>query len=96
MLPSCCYIWPAIRCTSVPALLKSQSTVSPHLALTPVLLPQADDQVIVAGTLRELLTRDFGPPLHSLLLAGDVHVTEEEMLAHYRIPAQAAEPVVTA
>ncbi|KXZ46288.1 hypothetical protein GPECTOR_45g158 [Gonium pectorale] len=28
---------------------------------------------------------DFGPPLHCLVLAGDVHVTEEEMLAFYRI-----------
>ena len=50
----------------------------------------APDQQIVAGTLQELLTADFGPPLHCLVIAGSVHVVEEEMLAHYRVGAPGA------
>ncbi|EFJ45810.1 hypothetical protein VOLCADRAFT_109194 [Volvox carteri f. nagariensis] len=44
---------------------------------------QADDQQIVAGTLEQLLEVDFGAPLHCLVLAGDLHVTEREMLEFY-------------
>lgn len=32
----------------------------------------------------ELQGIDFGAPLHSLVIAGSVHVTEEEMLECYR------------
>ncbi|GLI62818.1 hypothetical protein VaNZ11_005568 [Volvox africanus] len=46
---------------------------------------QADDQLIVAGTLKQLLEVDFGAPLHCLVLAGDLHVTEREMLDFYMI-----------
>ena len=31
-----------------------------------------------------LLDVDFGPPLHSLVIAGDTHVIEDEILALYR------------
>jgi len=34
--------------------------------------------------MEELLRFDFGDPLHSLVIAGNVHVTEEEMLDCYR------------
>ncbi|KAF0754345.1 hypothetical protein AaE_005368 [Aphanomyces astaci] len=43
------------------------------------------DQKIVAGTLAELLSVDFGAPLHSLVIAGDVHFLEEEMLAQFSV-----------
>ncbi|RHY24318.1 hypothetical protein DYB32_008891 [Aphanomyces invadans] len=43
------------------------------------------DQKIVAGTMAELLTVDFGAPLHSLVIAGDVHVLEQEMLAQFSV-----------
>lgn len=45
----------------------------------------ADSQSIVAGTMEELKAHDFGPPLHSLVIAGDTHVIEEEILSAYRI-----------
>ena len=41
---------------------------------------------IVAAPLAQLASVDFGPPLHSLILAGDTHVVEEELLAHFRLP----------
>ena len=45
---------------------------------------QADDQQLVAGPMAELLAEDFGAPLHCLVIAGQVHVCEEEMVACYR------------
>jgi len=33
-------------------------------------------QRIVSGSLEELLTVDFGPPLHSLVIVGDLHELE--------------------
>ena len=44
----------------------------------------ADSQSIVAGTMEELKSVDFGPPLHSLVIAGDTHVIEEEILEQFR------------
>ncbi|GAB9471800.1 Diphthine synthase [Globisporangium polare] len=43
------------------------------------------DQTIIAGTMEELLTADFGAPLHCLVIAGDVHPLEEEMLKQFRL-----------
>eukprot|EP00127_Corallochytrium_limacisporum_P004930 Clim_evm4s195 gene=Clim_evmTU4s195 len=40
-----------------------------------------DDQLIVSGTVSELMEVDFGKPLHSLVIAGDVHETELECVA---------------
>ncbi|WIA13767.1 hypothetical protein OEZ85_007317 [Tetradesmus obliquus] len=48
------------------------------------------DQQIVAGSMGQLLQQDFGPPLHCLVIAGDVHVIEEEILQFYRTGAAAA------
>ncbi|MQL91015.1 hypothetical protein Taro_023611 [Colocasia esculenta] len=39
-----------------------------------------DDQKIVAGSMKELLDVDFGPPLHCLVIVGTTHHVEEEML----------------
>ncbi|KAH6780193.1 Tetrapyrrole Methylase [Perilla frutescens var. hirtella] len=43
-----------------------------------------EDQVIVAGSMKQLLTIDFGPPLHCLVIVGDTHPVEEEMLEFYK------------
>ena len=47
----------------------------------------APSQQIVAGTMQELLDVDFGEPLHSLIIAGDMHVIESEFLAQFKIPS---------
>ncbi|KAL3634244.1 hypothetical protein CASFOL_021298 [Castilleja foliolosa] len=44
-----------------------------------------EDQVIVSGSLKQLLTGDFGRPLHCLVIAGDIHPVEEEMLKYFKI-----------
>ena len=45
----------------------------------------APSQQIVSGTLAELLTVDFGGPLHSLILVGDTDEVEREMISLHRI-----------
>ena len=40
----------------------------------------AAEQTVVAGPMRSLLDVNFGPPLHSLVIAGDLHPIEQEML----------------
>lgn len=40
----------------------------------------AAEQAVVAGPMRRLLDVDFGAPLHSLVIAGELHPIEQEML----------------
>lgn len=44
-----------------------------------------DDQMIVAGTMKQLQNVDFGAPLHCLVIAGQTHPVEEEMLDFYKL-----------
>eukprot|EP00128_Syssomonas_multiformis_P007384 Colp12_sorted_trinity150504_noHs@4100 len=50
-----------------------------------------DDQLIVAGTLSELQDRDYGAPLHTLVLAGDLHFSEAEVLERFAVNPQSFE-----
>jgi diphthine synthase len=44
-----------------------------------------EDQLIVAGTINELLAVDFGPPLHSMVVcSSELHELEKAMLAQYK------------
>ncbi|EPS58751.1 hypothetical protein M569_16063, partial [Genlisea aurea] len=45
----------------------------------------SDDQMIVAGRMKELLEVDFGPPLHCLVIVGETHPIEEEMLGFFTL-----------
>ncbi|KAI8821925.1 tetrapyrrole methylase [Chytriomyces cf. hyalinus JEL632] len=45
----------------------------------------APDQRIICGTLQELLEADFGEPLHSLVLAGEMHFLEADILKTFAI-----------
>lgn len=42
-------------------------------------------QKIVYGSLAQLATVDFGPPLHSLALVGEVHPLETELLEYFQV-----------
>jgi diphthine synthase len=53
-------------------------------------------QCIKAGTLKELLEEDMGGPLHSLIICGDLHDLEFEVVEEYLIPGSAYQlPVQT-
>eukprot|EP00271_Cylindrocystis_brebissonii_P002408 TRINITY_DN13020_c0_g1_i2.p1 TRINITY_DN13020_c0_g1~~TRINITY_DN13020_c0_g1_i2.p1 ORF type:complete len:181 (-),score=22.41 TRINITY_DN13020_c0_g1_i2:53-595(-) len=42
-------------------------------------------ELIISGQLSELTEVDFGPPLHSLVIPGDLHVIETESLDTFRL-----------
>ncbi|XP_057427519.1 probable diphthine methyl ester synthase [Lotus japonicus] len=44
----------------------------------------SEDQMIVAGTMKQLQLVDFGAPLHCLVITGKTHPLETEMLDFYR------------
>ncbi|KAL3505388.1 hypothetical protein ACH5RR_035229 [Cinchona calisaya] len=45
----------------------------------------SEDQLVVAGSMKQLLEVDFGPPLHCLVIVGDTHPVEEEMRDFYKL-----------
>ena len=45
----------------------------------------AADQMIVAGPMNRLVDVAFGGPLHSLVIAGETHELETEMLQFYSV-----------
>lgn len=44
----------------------------------------SEDQQIVAGSMAELSSIDFGPPLHCLIIAGQLHHIEQTMVETFR------------
>ncbi|XP_023547198.1 probable diphthine methyl ester synthase [Cucurbita pepo subsp. pepo] len=44
----------------------------------------SESQMIVAGTMKQLRSIDFGSPLHCLVIVGKTHPVEEEMLDFYK------------
>ncbi|RVX03281.1 putative diphthine methyl ester synthase [Vitis vinifera] len=51
----------------------------------------SEDQMIVAGSMRQLFKVDFGAPLHCLVIVGKTHPVEEEMLDFYKLKGESAE-----
>ena len=45
----------------------------------------SEDQMVVAGSMKQLLMIDFGEPLHCLVIVGETHPVEEEMLSFYTL-----------
>ncbi|GAB2286420.1 hypothetical protein Dimus_020828 [Dionaea muscipula] len=45
----------------------------------------SEDQKIVVGSMKQLLAIDFGPPLHCLVIVGETHPMEDEMLKFFAI-----------
>lgn len=45
----------------------------------------SDDQQIISGTMKELMKQDFGEPLHSLVIAGNMHFLEADALKEFAI-----------
>ena len=51
-----------------------------------------DTQQIVAGRMEDLLTVDFGGPLHSFVISGELHVMEKEYLDVYSVSGRISTP----
>ena len=56
-------------------LAYTESTIAVGLARV-----GAANQQIVCGSMKELLSHDLGPPLHSLIIPGRLHFLEKDML----------------
>ncbi|KAJ2239794.1 diphthine synthase, partial [Coemansia sp. RSA 475] len=55
----------------------------------------SDDQIIRAGTLRQMADFDFGTPLHSLVLVGSrLHLLEAEILREHAIDLESLNHVL--
>ncbi|OVA18586.1 hypothetical protein BVC80_1831g132 [Macleaya cordata] len=52
----------------------------------------SEDHMVVAGSMKEILTVDFGAPLHCLVIVGKTHPVEEEMLEFYTLKRVSEEP----
>ncbi len=48
----------------------------------------AEDQIVVSGTMSELLHIDFGKPLHSLVVSGHLHPSEQDMMKYFSVAVQ--------
>ena len=48
------------------------------------LITTMDDEVIKSCTLKEMCNIDVGGPLHSMVLVGETHPLENDMLAMHR------------
>lgn len=44
-----------------------------------------DDQKIVTGKISTLLNADVGPPIHSLVIPGEMHFLENDMLKLFAV-----------
>jgi len=44
-----------------------------------------DDQRIITGPMKELLHADFGPPLHAVVIPGELHFMEKEHIETFSI-----------
>ncbi|KAK4599965.1 hypothetical protein RGQ29_009856 [Quercus rubra] len=53
----------------------------------------SEDQMIVAGKMRQLQTIDFGTPLHCLVIVGKTHPVEEEMLDFYKLKGESVDRI---
>lgn len=69
---------------------RGQGAYGPDSLAVGVARVGSDSQCIVAGTMTQLLEVDFGLPLHSLILVGDTHPIEDEILAQFRVGSAAA------
>lgn len=63
---------------------KQRGVCTPETKCIGVARVGREDQKIVYGTLQELSTREFGEPLHSLVIVGEVHPMEEEILSLFK------------
>ncbi|CAB5196652.1 diphthine synthase [Rhizophagus irregularis] len=63
---------------------KQNAYTSETLAIGIARLGSLTEQIIKAGTLNQLLSEDFGPPLHSLIIVGNrMHILEADYIKYF-------------
>ena len=51
----------------------------------------SDTEKIVYGRMKDLATCELGPPLHSLVIPGEMHFIEKDMLKEFAVNVGAVE-----
>ncbi len=67
-------------------LVCSENTIAVGLARV-----GSDDQCVISGTLAELKDQDFGGPLHSLIIPGEMHFLEADLLKTFAVSKETFE-----
>ncbi|NPA76024.1 MAG: diphthine synthase [Euryarchaeota archaeon] len=60
--------------------VRKEGVISEKTLIAVVARAGSEDCLVRAGPLGELISEDFGPPLHTLVLPGNLHFAEEEAL----------------
>ncbi len=64
--------------------LRKENVIAPQTLMVGVARLGSDKAAIKVGTASDLIAFDFGAPMHSLIIPGDLHFLEEEVLALYK------------
>lgn len=64
---------------------RGEGAVTPSTLCVGLARLGADTQTIVAGSLSQVAGMDLGPPLHSLVIPGDLHEVEQDFLSQFMI-----------
>lgn len=64
--------------------LRGEGLIKDTTLLVGVARLGSDTATIKVGTAKDLLAHDFGKPMHSLIVPGDLHFLEEDVLALYK------------
>eukprot|EP00002_Diphylleia_rotans_P038302 TRINITY_DN8694_c0_g1_i1.p1 TRINITY_DN8694_c0_g1~~TRINITY_DN8694_c0_g1_i1.p1 ORF type:complete len:287 (+),score=73.28 TRINITY_DN8694_c0_g1_i1:50-910(+) len=67
---------------------REEKVIGPETICVGLARVGAHDQIIVSGTMADLLDIDFGKPLHSLVISGHMHPSELDMAKYYSIAVQ--------
>lgn len=65
--------------------IKSENVISKEMMAVGMARLGQKTQQIVYGSLEDLVNVDFGEPLHCLVLCGEVHPLERELLEHFSV-----------
>jgi len=64
--------------------IRGEGIIKENTLLVGVARLGSDTAAIKVGTAKDLIEFDFGAPMHSLIVPGDLHFLEEEVLALYK------------
>ncbi|RIA94442.1 diphthine synthase [Glomus cerebriforme] len=74
---------------------KQNAYTSETLAIGIARLGSLTEQLIKAGTLNQLLSEDFGPPLHSLVIVGNkMHILEVDYMRYFVVDKNKFDEIV--
>ena len=65
-------------------LKRKEKIISDDMIVIGVARLGSEKQLIISGTIKEIMKKDFGAPLHSIIIPGKLHDIEKEMLETWK------------